>query len=242
MLLYLCVLIPLVGTVLGAAAVFFIRSADSVQLKAVFSGLAAGIMTASSFFGLLIPSMAGSATVFLPLLGLCAGFGFFILVEWGAERLFQKQSAHISVFAITLHNLPEGMAVGIALAGVLLSQTGLTVSSLLSLSAGIAIQNIPEGAIVSLPIRGRGKGRGYAFGMGVLSGVVEPIGAMAALLLSELAAVMMPLFLSFAAGAMLSVVMGELAMDFVGEERGFWGRIAFAAGLVGMTALDVLFG
>lgn len=241
MLFFVCFVIPLVGTALGATAVFFIKSKKSDALTASLDGLAAGVMTASAIFSLLLPALDGGQTPFPALLGLFSGFVFFLLIERLAGRLCDgAEKPSFTVLAITLHNLPEGMAVGVALAAVWLGAEGVTAASALALAVGIAIQNIPEGAIVSLPALASGRGRGYAFSKGVLSGVVEPLGALFAFLLSELTVSFLPFFLAFAASAMLSSVVGELSASF-GGKTGFWGRSFFALGFVLMTSLDVLF-
>ena len=239
MLFFICFLIPLVGTSLGAAAVFFIRHRQSEGLTVAFNGLAAGVMVASAIFSLLLPALETAATPTLPILGLFFGFSFFFLVSCLAEKS-EKDSSSLSAFAVTLHNLPEGMAVGIALAGVLAGVDGLTAGGVLALSLGIAIQNIPEGSIISLPAYARGKGRFPSFMSGVLSGTVEPIGAFLAFLLSEITASFLPFFLSFAASAMLSVATGELTASFR-RKAGAYGRLCFALGFVFMTVLDVVF-
>ena len=241
MLFFVCLFIPLIGTVLGAFAVFLIGRNENHAITASLDGLAAGVMTASAIFSLLLPAFEVAKTPYLPLGGLLVGFIFFFAVAILAERCFDlKKAPTLANFAITLHNLPEGMAVGIALAGLFLGVEGMAAGSVLALAVGIAIQNIPEGAIVSLPASARGRGKGYAFGVGVLSGVVEPIGALLALFLSEIAAVLLPFFLAFAAAAMLSVVTGELSESFRGE-RGRYGQAFFAIGFVLMTSLDVIF-
>lgn len=237
MLFWLSVLLPLFGTVLGAAAVFFIKGRKEKGVSAILNGFAGGVMTASAIFSLLLPAFE---EVTRALFGLAGGFLFYFFIEWSAGVLSRREnSPRLSVFAITLHNLPEGMAVGIALCGLYAGTAGMTAEAVLALSLGIAIQNIPEGAIVSLPAGSAGKGKWQAFGIGVLSGMIEPIGALASFLLFELAAVLLPFFLSFAAAAMLAVVVGELSESFQGD-TGRFGRVSFACGFFVMTLLDVL--
>lgn len=239
MLVLFCILIPFVGTVLGAAAVFLYRGRSGYRSKVILNGLAAGVMIASAFFSLLIPALEGS--VILSLSGVFSGVLFFCFAEWLADRLMPV--SHLSgrrsmaFWAITLHNLPEGMAVGIAAAGFFMGADGMTAATCIALAVGIAIQNIPEGAIVSLPLKEK-KGKTKAFGAGVTSGIVEPIGAFLAMILSESTAMTLPFFLAFAAGAMLAVAVGELALDLAGGGMG--GKVAFAVGLTLMTALDVI--
>lgn len=241
MLFLFCLIIPLVGTVLGAAAVFCIRVRIGRELAASLDGLAAGVMTASAIFSLLLPALDYGSSPLSALWGLFFGFLFFFAAERLVERFRDgRERASLAAFAITLHNLPEGMAVGIALAAALLGTEGVTLRAALLLSVGIAIQNIPEGAIVSLPAQASGRGRGVAFFKGALSGAVEPIGAIFAFLLSELTVGFLPFLLAFAAAAMLSSVVGELSASFVGRS-GAWGRVFFAVGFVLMTSLDVLF-
>ncbi len=241
MLFFICFVVPLVGTSLGAAAVFCIRTKNSEVLTASLDGLAAGVMTASAIFSLLLPALESRDSPFSALLGLFFGFLFFFAVERLVARCMGKAGRpSLTVFAITLHNLPEGMAVGIALAAAVLGTRGVTAASALMLAVGIAIQNIPEGAIVSLPALSLGRGRGYAFFKGVLSGIVEPVGALFAFLLSEITIELLPFFLAFATSAMLSSVVGELSASF-GGKSGVWGRAFFALGFVLMTTLDVVF-
>jgi len=241
MLFLICFLIPLIGTSLGAAAVFCIRTKTGNTLTASLDGLAAGVMTASAIFSLLLPALESGNSPLSALAGLSLGFVFFFAAERLAEYFSgREEKTSLTAFAITLHNLPEGMAVGIALAAALLGTQGVTVNAALALAVGIAIQNVPEGAIVSLPELALGRGRGYAFFKGVLSGVVEPIGALFAFLLSEITAGFLPFFLAFAASAMLSSVVGELSASFCGKS-GVWGRAFFAVGFVLMTTLDVVF-
>ena len=241
MLFLFCFVIPLAGTVLGSAAVFCIKTKKSDILTASLDGLAAGVMTASAIFSLLLPALDSGRSLLSALSGLFFGFLFFFFAERLAERLSGgEKRTSFTVFAITLHNLPEGMAVGVALAAVWLGAEGVTALTALALAVGIAIQNIPEGAIVSLPTLTEGRGRGYAFLKGVLSGAVEPLGALVAFLLSELTVEFLPFFLAFASAAMLSSVVGELSVSFTGKNARF-GRAFFAFGFSLMTALDVLF-
>lgn len=238
MLFWFCLLIPLVGTLLGAAAVFFIKRKQGKKVSASLDGLASGVMVASAIFSLLLPAFDTATSAFVPLFGLFVGFLFFFGVERLCERLSASpETGKLSVFAITLHNLPEGMAVGISLGGLLAGTAGMTAEGVLMLSLGIAIQNIPEGAVVSLPLVE--KGRGHAFSIGALSGVIEPLGAMTALLLAELAASVLPFLLAFAASAMFAVAACELSASFHGEGEAF-GRAGFAIGFFVMSALDVL--
>ena len=239
MLFFICFLIPFVGTALGSAAVFCIRSKHSHALTVSLDGLAAGVMTASAIFSLLLPALEGAKTPLAPLLGLLLGFVFFILIEWLADYLTCGARVRFTALAITLHNLPEGMAVGVALAATLSGEGIVTLAGVLMLAIGIAVQNIPEGAIVSCKVYAETKRRFFAFGQGSLSGVIEPIGALLAFALSGVTATFLPFLLSFSASAMLSCVVGELSQSFLGE-KGIYGRSFFAFGFVFMSALDVL--
>ncbi len=209
----------LAGTSLGAAAVFFLKGELKKSINRALEGFAAGVMVAASVWSLIIPAINGSAALgrlaFLPAaIGLWLGFVFLMLIERLAGGL-EKNGAvpgksAMMIFAVTLHNIPEGMAVGVAYAALRAGSSGVNEAAVLTLAAGIAIQNIPEGAIISLPLRAEGKGRGRAFFAGVLSGAVEPIAGGITVILAGLIAPLMPLFLSFAAGAMLYVVVEEL--------------------------------
>lgn len=251
-------LLPFLGTVLGAACVFFMKQNLKSSVRRALTGFAAGVMTAASVWSLLIPAMERSESLgffaFLPAVGgLWIGFGFLLLLDkitphlyWengraeGAESPLKRTSK--LVLAVTLHNLPEGMAVGVVLAGFLQKEAGITGTTVVALAVGIALQNFPEGAVISLPLRAEGMRRSRSFGIGVLSGVVEPIGAALTLLFARLITPALPTLLSFAAGAMIFVVVEELIPQR--EERcGFdYGTIFFGVGFSLMMALDVALG
>lgn len=239
-MLIFCFVIPLVGTLLGAAAVFFYRGKGTDAARRMIHALAAGVMLASAFFSLLVPALDGDAP--LGIWGLSLGLLFFLVPEYLPGSEHRPQEKTTTLFAITLHNLPEGMAVGVAAAAFFMGAEGMTAAGLIALSTGIAIQNLPEGAIVSLPLAQAGKGRWRAFAMGTLSGAIEPVGAILAFVFSELTAAFLPFFLAFASGAMLSAVTGELFEDIIGKEKGVAVRLVFVFGLVLMTALDSLLG
>ncbi len=243
-------LLPLLGTVLGAACVFFMRGELCRGVQNALSGFAAGIMVAASVWSLLLPALDHSADYgrlrFVPAaLGLVLGM-FFL---WGLDilipRLYtaycQKGDGSMLVLAVTLHNLPEGMAVGAVFAGLLAGEPGIFPAGAMALSAGIAIQNFPEGAIISLPCHSRGNSRGRAFYQGAVSGIVEPIGAMLTILATGVVLPVLPYLLGFAAGAMLYVVVVELVPDMA-EQGGAIGPLMFAAGFSLMMALDVALG
>ena len=231
-------LIPLAGTSLGAACVFFIRGGLNRKLERAFTGFAAGVMVAASVWSLLIPAMEQSARLgkytFFPAF---AGF-------WAEGPEIPLSRTAKMVLAVTLHNIPEGMAVGVVYAGMLAAGTeassaGITPAGALGLSLGIAIQNFPEGAIISLPLRAEGLKDSKAFLYGVLSGVVEPAGGFLTILAVGYVTPFLPYFLSFAAGAMLYVVVEELIPEMGRGEHSHVGTLSFAAGFSLMMVLDV---
>ena len=229
-------MLPFLGTCVGSLGVFALRKCRP-GLHRALEGSAAGVMTAASVWSLLLPAIENSTGwggfAFLPaVLGLWAGFLFLLALE----RLIPPEGSLLFP-AVTIHNLPEGMAVGVALAAFL--ETGIGGAGVLALSLGIALQNIPEGAIVSMPMHGAGMGKGKAFLWGVASGAVEPVGAGLTLLLAALVTPMLPFFLSFAAGAMLFVVVREL---IPGMQGGKAGVLSFCLGFSVMMALDVALG
>ena len=238
------VLIPFLGTGLGAACVFGMRGRMTGGLRRALSGFAAGVMAAASVWSLLLPAMEQSAAMgawaFLPAAaGYWAGAAFLM----ACERLLPwlsaagERSEAMLALAVTIHNLPEGMAVGVACAALAQGGAGVTAAGVLSLALGIAIQNVPEGAIISMPLRAGGAGKGRAFLAGALSGAIEPVGALMTLWLSGLLAPMMPAFLGFAAGAMLHVVAWELLPE--AGEGAPTGAALFSLGFTLMMALDV---
>lgn len=245
------ILIPFFGTVAGAFCVIFLKRELGCKIQGLLSGFAAGVMVAASVWSLLIPAIESSEEYgnfrFIPALtGLIAGILFFIFLDPFIRRLsecgkFCKNSS-MTVLAVTLHNLPEGMAVGVAFAGWMCSESGVTFASALALAVGISIQNIPEGAIISLPLAGCGFKRHKAFAYGVLSGVVEPIGAIVTVLASSLIVPFLPYLLSFAAGAMLYVVAEELIPEMHEGDHSNLGIFAFALGFCTMMSLDVALG
>ena len=248
----LILFIPFAGSVLGALTVFFVKGSFSHGAEALLSGFSAGVMVAASVFSLLIPAIESSSAygffAAIPaLVGLFIGFFLLQLTDLVTDRLFQKgeneageKRVFLLTLAVTVHNLPEGMAVGVALAGVLSGNSGMTLAAVFALAMGVGIQNIPEGSIISLPLAAGGMKKPKAFWAGVLSGAVEPIGAAFTLLAAGLVVPILPYLLGFAAGAMLSVVVTELIPATV-EKRGT-GTMAFAAGFSVMTFLDVALG
>lgn len=245
----LALLIPFLGTALGAGFVFFMKREMPALLQKALLGFASGVMVAASVWSLLIPSMEGGA-IGLTLAGLLGGFVFLLFIDHvtphihiGGEaegpRSSISRTAKLAL-AVTIHNFPEGMAVGVAIAGAL--QADFNMAAALALSLGIAIQNIPEGAIISMPLRAAGNSKGRSFLIGALSGIVEPIGGGLVLGLASAVTGIMPFMLSFAAGAMLYVVVEELIPDASQGEHSNLGTIGFAIGFALMMALDVVLG
>ncbi len=252
------VLLPLAGTSLGASMVFFLKNEIKPLIQKALLGFAAGVMIAASVWSLLIPSieMAESAgtIAWLPaVVGFLLGVGFLLVLDTviphlhlnsdepeGAQSKLGKSA--MLILAVTLHNLPEGMAVGVAFAGLLTGNQLISLTGVFALSIGIAIQNIPEGAIISMPLVGAGYSRPKAFFYGVLSGVVEPIGAGITIALTSLIEPVLPYILSFAAGAMIYVVIEELIPESQAGEHSNIGTIGAAVGFALMMLLDVALG
>lgn len=241
-------LAPLLGTVLGAACVFFMKGTVGKRVETVLNGFAAGVMTAASIWSLLIPAIDRSEAMgffaFLPAtLGLWLGIAFFHgadLLSAGLSGESEQKRPSRLILAVTLHNLPEGMAMGAVLAGWL--QDPAQGAVVLAAATGIALQNFPEGAVISLPVKSKGKGKIHAFFAGALSGIVEPVGALAVLAASAFFVPLLPYLLGFAAGAMLFVVVEELVPSFGTEGSLRLGTVAFTLGFSIMMALDVALG
>ncbi|MGI5832585.1 MAG: ZIP family metal transporter [Thermoguttaceae bacterium] len=250
--------IPLFGTTAGAAAVFLTSHDLKRRTQRIFTGFAAGVMVAASIWSLLIPAIERSDSMgklaFLPAaIGFLLGIAFLLLLDCVTPHLHlyaeevegpksRLKKTTMLVLAVTIHNIPEGMAVGVLYAAYLAGQTGITASAALALSIGIAIQNFPEGAIVSLPLRAKGESRSRAFRAGVLSGAVEPAAALLTIAAFPIIGPTLPYFLSFAAGAMLYVVVEELIPEMSQGEHSNIGVIMFAIGFTVMMALDVALG
>ena len=255
---FLGILIPFLGTTLGSACVFFMKKSLSDLVRRSLAGFAAGVMVAASIWSLLIPAIEQSEDMgklsFLPaFIGLWGGVLFLLLLDRliphlhvGSEQAEGPKSklgrTTMMMLAVTLHNIPEGMAVGVVYAGFLSGNTQITAASVLALSLGIAIQNFPEGAIISMPLRAEEVRKGRAFLGGVLSGVVEPIGAVLTLLAAQLVIPALPYLLSFAAGAMLYVVVEELIPEMSQGRHSNLGTVFFAVGFSVMMVLDVALG
>ena len=258
MQLALGLLIPYVGTTFGSAMVFCMRKAMNQKVEKMLLGFASGVMIAASVWSLLIPAieMAGERgkAAWLPAsVGFFAGMLFLLVLDSmvphlhlestspeGVEANLKKTT--MLVLAVTLHNIPEGMSVGVTFAGVLLGSEGMTMAGAFALAIGIAIQNFPEGAIISMPLRGEGMSRIRAFVYGSLSGVVEPIAAAVTILLAQQIVPALPYLLAFAAGAMIYVVVEELIPESQAGEHTNVGTIGVAAGFVIMMILDVALG
>ena len=252
------VLSMFLGTTAGAACVFFMKKTLGDLVQRALAGFAAGVMVAASIWSLLIPAIEQAEGMgklsFLPaFIGFWSGVLFLLLLDRliphlhvGSEQAEGPKSklgrTTMMVLAVTLHNIPEGMAVGVVYAGFLSGNTQITAASALALSLGIAIQNFPEGAIISMPLRAEGERKGRAFLGGVLSGVVEPIGAVLTLLAAQLVIPALPYFLSFAAGAMLYVVVEELIPEMSQGRHSNLGTVFFAVGFSVMMVLDVALG
>ena len=255
---FLGILIPFLGTTLGAACVFFMKKSLSDLVRRSLAGFAAGVMVAASIWSLLIPAIEQSDGMgklsFLPaFIGFWSGVLFLLLLDRliphlhvGSEQAEGPKSklgrTTMMVLAVTLHNIPEGMAVGVVYAGFLSGNTQITAASALALSLGIAIQNFPEGAIISMPLRAEGEKKSKAFLGGVLSGVVEPIGAVLTIVAAQFIIPALPYLLSFAAGAMLYVVVEELIPEMSQGRHSNLGTVFFAVGFSVMMVLDVALG
>lgn len=252
------ILIPFAGTTLGAACVFPIRGQLPQLLQKTLTGFAAGVMVAASVWSLLIPAMEQSADLgrlaFLPAAaGFLLGMLFLLLLDRIIPHLHtaasepegprvQLKRTTMLILAVTLHNIPEGMAVGVVFAGMLAGTEGITLAAAMALSIGIAIQNFPEGAIISLPLRAEGMSRSRAFLQGTLSGIVEPLAALLTIALFQLLEPLLPVLLAFAAGAMLYVVVEELIPESAEGAHSNMGTMGFAVGFVLMMILDTALG
>lgn len=252
------IFLPFLGTTAGAGCVFFLKGAMPRTFERALTGFAAGVMVAASIWSLIIPSMEEASHMgrlsFLPaVIGLWIGFLFLMVLDRVVPHLHMHseqcegpqcalQRSTMMILAVALHNLPEGMAVGVVLAGLMSGETAVSSAGAFALSLGIAIQNFPEGAIISMPLHSGGVKRGKAFWYGVLSGLVEPAGAVLTLLAAGLILPALPYFLSFAAGAMLYVVVEELIPEMSEGEHSHIGTIAFAVGFSLMMILDIVLG
>lgn len=252
------ILIPFLGTTLGAACVFFVKQEIRTNIQKALLGFASGVMVAASVWSLLIPAMEMSEHMgklsFIPAaVGLSVGMAFLLMMDKVIPHLHigsdepEGMKSNLAkttmlVLAVTLHNIPEGMAVGVVFAGILTGDAPISVAGAFALAIGIAIQNFPEGAIISLPLKSAGKSRGKSFVLGTLSGIVEPIGAVLTILLAKIVVPILPYLLAFAAGAMLYVVVEELIPESAEGEHSNMGTLGFALGFLVMMILDVALG
>lgn len=252
------ILIPFVGTTLGAAMVFFMRKEMNGKIQKGLLGFASGVMIAASVWSLLIPAIEMSeeqgGIPWMPAaVGFLLGIGFLLLLDTLTPHLHLNEDTPeglpsnlkkttMLVLAVTLHNIPEGMAVGVTFAGILAGNTMISLAGAFALSIGIAIQNFPEGAIISMPLRSEGQSKGKAFLYGAASGVVEPIAALLTILLTSLVVPILPYLLAFAAGAMIYVVVEELIPESQTGKHTNIGTIGVAVGFVLMMVLDVALG
>lgn len=252
------IIIPLVGTTLGAAMVFFLKEEMKPPIQKLLLGFASGVMIAASVWSLLIPSIEmtkdqGGIEWLPAVVGFLLGIGFLLLLDIIIPHLHMnsdkpegrksKLSKNMMlIFAVTLHNIPEGMAVGVVFAGVFADNATISAAGAFTLAIGIAIQNFPEGAIISMPLIGNGITRRKAFSYGFMSGIVEPIGALLTILLTSLVNPILPYILAFAAGAMIYVVVEELIPESQAGEHSNIGTIGVALGFSLMMFLDVALG
>jgi ZIP family zinc transporter len=251
-------IIPLLGTIIGASTVLFARHSPSQRLHTTLLGFAAGVMVAASVWSLIMPSIElsehlGKLNWMPPAVGILLGMLFLLALDCFVPHMHPTGTSaegpssklgrrSMLMLAVTLHNIPEGMAVGAVVAGAMQGNAGISIAAAMALAVGMAIQNIPEGAIISLPLRADGTTRRKSFGYGALSGIVEPISAAIMLLLFEYISPMLPYLLAFSAGAMLYVVVEELIPETQRGEHSNIGTVAFAVGFIIMMILDVALG
>ena len=252
------ILFPFIGTTFGALSVFLLKNELKPSVEKLFLGFASGVMIAASVWSLIIPSINHSENMgklaFIPaVVGIALGMLFLLLLDKIIPHLHlnseepegpasKLKKTTMLVLAVTLHNIPEGMAVGVVVAGFMNGTTGVTMASAVALAIGIAIQNFPEGAIISLPLKGEGSSKRKAFLYGMLSGIVEPIAAIITIVLSSFIVPVLPYLLSFAAGAMIYVVVEELIPESAQGSHSNIGTIGFGSGFIIMMILDVALG
>lgn len=244
------ILIPFLGTTLGSGFVFLMRKKMNEKLQKLTVGFAAGVMIAASVWSLIIPSVEmakkqGILSWFPATVGLILGIVFLIYINNLAEKYEKNKNGKkidMLMFSVTLHNIPEGMAVGVCFAGFLAGNAGISLMASMLLAIGIAIQNIPEGAIISMPLKSKGENKTKAFMYGVLSGIVEPIAAFITILLINIVVPLLPYLLSFAAGAMIFVVSEELIPEMHNGKKSNLGVIGLIIGFCLMMILDVALG
>lgn len=252
------IFLPFLGTTIGSAFVFFLKGQMSRTIQRILTGFASGVMVAASIWSLIIPALdqsghLGILSFFPAFVGIWGGFLFLLLLDKVIPHLHLNsecpEGTHCNlgkstmmVLAVTLHNLPEGMAVGVVAAGWITGNEGISAAAAIALALGIALQNLPEGAIISMPLKSNGMRQSRAFGYGVLSGAIEPVGAIVTILLANQILPVLPYLLAFAAGAMLYVVVEELIPEMSEGEHSNIGTIFFALGFTLMMVLDVALG
>ena len=258
MQIFLGLAIPFLGTTLGAAMVFLMKKKMNKKVEKILLGFASGVMIAASVWSLLIPSIEMAETqgkvAWIPAaIGFLLGIVFLLVLDSVVPHMHLEsektegiksklKKTTMMVFAVTLHNIPEGMAVGVTFAGALAQNAGITIAGAFALAIGIAIQNFPEGAIISMPLKSEGVSKPKAFLYGTLSGIVEPIGAVITILLTNAVVPILPYLLSFAAGSMIYVVVEELIPESQAGEHSNIGTIGVAIGFTIMMILDVALG
>lgn len=258
MSLLIGILIPFIGTMLGAAMVFLMKNEMNKKVEKILLGFAAGVMIAASVWSLIIPSIEmaeeqGKIAWIPAAVGFLLGVIFLLVLDSVVPHMHLEsekpegiksklKKTTMMIFAVTLHNIPEGMAVGVTFAGAMIGNTGITIAGALTLAIGIAIQNFPEGAIISMPLKSEGVTKPKAFLYGTLSGIVEPISAIITILLTNVVVPILPYLLSFAAGAMIYVVVEELIPESQAGEHSNIGTIGVAIGFIIMMILDVALG
>lgn len=241
------ILIPFIGTTLGSGFVLFLKKNLNEKIQKLIVGFAAGVMIAASIWSLILPSAElaeeqGITDWIPPAIGFILGIIFLLLTNYVADKLAKKKKGkklNMLLFSVTLHNIPEGMAVGVCFAGFLTENSGITLMAAMALSIGIALQNIPEGAIISIPLKLQGMNKGKALLYGILSGIVEPIAAIITILLLNIVVPLLPYLLSFAAGAMIYVVVEELVPEMHERSKSILGIIGVTAGFVVMMVMDM---
>ncbi len=244
------IMIPFIGTSLGSSLVFFLKKTMNERVQKMIVGFAAGVMIAASVWSLILPAVEmaetqGLVTWIPATIGFIAGVIFLLITNHIAENIEKKQNGkklNMLLFSVTLHNIPEGMAVGVCFAGFLAGNAGIGLFEAMLLAIGIAIQNIPEGAIISMPLKMEGQSKENAFMYGVLSGIVEPISAFITILLLNIIVPLLPYLLSFAAGAMIYVVIEELVPEIHTGNQSKLGVIGVTIGFVIMMVLDIALG
>ena len=254
---FLGILIPFIGTTIGSAAVFLMKKELNNKIEKILLGFASGVMVAASIWSLIIPSIEMAETqniiAWIPAsIGFILGIILLLIIDNVIPRLRIKNNKNkkeskikkstIMALAVTMHNIPEGLAVGVCFAGAIAENAGITIAGAIALAIGIAVQNIPEGAIISMPLKAQGMSKIKAFVYGMMSGIVEPIGAVITLLVTGTIEIVLPYLLSFAAGAMIYVVVEELIPESKTEKMLSIGTIGFSVGFLIMMIMDVALG